>query len=48
MYLTVPLNDCQYDMNPDISCYIYIYTQSAAEITPTFGGVTARAVEGVQ
>jgi len=24
------------------------YIQGAAEITPTFGGVTARAVEGVQ
>jgi len=25
MYLTVPLNNCQDDMNPDISCCIYIY-----------------------
>ena len=25
-----------------------IHVQGAAEITPTFGGVTARAVEGVQ
>ena len=39
-----------------VCIYIYIYThtlqsshiQGAAEITPTFGGVTARAVEGVQ
>ena len=28
--------------------YLNHLVQSAAEITPTFGGVTARAVEGVQ
>jgi hypothetical protein len=27
---------------------MHLYIQDAAEITPTFGGVTARAVEGVQ
>jgi hypothetical protein len=26
----------------------WLFLQGAAEISPTFGGVTARAVEGVQ
>ena len=34
---SIILNRCKYDL-----------IQGVAEITPTFGGVTARAVEGVQ